>query len=198
MTEALWRGSFGDSYTERNADAGKDRGPFWEAMLKSLSPHGSILEVGCNVGANLQHFPDTSYTYGVDINAEAIRFARERFPLMHLSEASVSLRLPFHDAMFGLVVTCGVLIHIAPDDLHRAIREVFRVSRKAVLIMEYQADKETAIPYRGQDAALWKRNWFYEMQEARLEQQWQMTWRCPLGLDQGFDDVTAYLWERKG
>ena len=129
-------------------------------------------------------------------------------PKFNLLKASVAQRLPFVDDEMGLVFTCGALIHIAPADLRRAIREVFRVSSKYVLIMEYAADKETVIPYHGQEAALWVRDWprevnvalagdFRIQQQQQYEREWQLTWTCPLGKDQGFDDVTAYLYERK-
>ena len=51
--EELWRGSFGREYTDRNADAGEKRARFWRNILSEF-PVSSVLEVGCNLGANLR------------------------------------------------------------------------------------------------------------------------------------------------
>src|SRR5262245_24141059 len=67
--EELWSGEFGDAYVERNRAAGAARGPFWEAMLEEL-PARRVLEVGCNVGANLgwlARLLPHQEVYGVDV-----------------------------------------------------------------------------------------------------------------------------------
>ena len=51
--EALWSGEFGDAYTERNTAAGEGRRRFWRATLDEF-PAARVLEVGCNLGANLR------------------------------------------------------------------------------------------------------------------------------------------------
>src|SRR5262245_52907988 len=51
--EALWSGAFGDAYTERNKTVGEERQRFWRATLDEF-PAAGVLEVGCNLGANLR------------------------------------------------------------------------------------------------------------------------------------------------
>ena len=76
---------------------------------------------------------------------------------LDVREASI-FGLPFHDAQFDLVFTAGVLIHIPLGDLPRAMHEVYRCSRRYILAIEYFAEQETEIVYRGQAGLLWKRN----------------------------------------
>lgn len=155
--EELWRGGFGDKYSERNADAGSARGPFWQ-MIRIRFPFDSVLEVGANVGANLAHIaPYVSRAAGIDINPSALRAARNRLPSVNLLEASARA-LPFPDASYDLVFTVGVLIHVPDDALADVMREMVRVSRRYVLCAEYYADQRQEVPYRGQAGALHRDN----------------------------------------
>ena len=52
-SRTLWAGTFGNEYVDRNLDAYGRRGEFWLPLLDELQPE-SVLEVGCNVGGNLQ------------------------------------------------------------------------------------------------------------------------------------------------
>jgi hypothetical protein len=53
-------------------------------------------------------------------------------------------------------MTHGVLIHIHPNDLPRAIREIERVARQYILCHEYYAPEPTEVRYQGRDGLLWK------------------------------------------
>jgi SAM-dependent methyltransferase len=54
--------------------------------------------------------------------------------------------LPFIDSQFDLVYTAGVLIHLS--DTEKAMKEIYRVSSKYILSIEYFDDKERKIEYR--------------------------------------------------
>src|SRR5438128_12243399 len=80
--EQLWAGEFGNEYVDRNIDAYARRGEFWLPLMDELQPE-SVLEVGCNVGGNLQWITqrvDPSHVMGVDVNAKALRLLEERVP----------------------------------------------------------------------------------------------------------------------
>ena len=80
--EALWAGEFGNEYVDRNLTAYDRRGEFWLPLLDELQPQ-SVLEVGCNVGGNLQWITqrvDPSRVTGVDVNAKALRLLDQRVP----------------------------------------------------------------------------------------------------------------------
>lgn len=157
-TVDLWKGKFGDEYTQRNA--GAEIGARVE-MWKSLLPKGchSILEVGANVGANLDAISritgDVQFM-GCEPNANA------RWELQHITPfvtADTADSLSFETASVDLVFTSGVLIHIPPDMLEKSMREIHRVSKRWIICGEYFAPSEEMVPYRGQHAAMWRRDY---------------------------------------
>lgn len=162
MTRQLeqWRGEFGREYTDRNVFDWRLRVPAFRRMVQGLAL-GSTLEIGCNRGYNLlamQEILDPSTRLvGVEPNPHAAALARASSPRITCLEGSV-FQLPFEDGAFDLVFTAGVLIHVAPHDLPRALDEICRVSRRYVLAIEYYAEQETTLPYRGQSEQLWKRD----------------------------------------
>jgi pseudaminic acid biosynthesis-associated methylase len=157
--EALWAGEFGAEYTERNRAAGERREPFWREQL-TKRPCASVLEVGCNLGANLGWI-DTllpgGLVVGVDVNRHALGRLRKTAPGARGVAAS-ALHLPFADATFDLVATVGVLIHQSPHTVADAMREIARCARRYVLCAEYYAEALTEVPYRGQPGSLFKRD----------------------------------------
>jgi spore coat polysaccharide biosynthesis protein SpsF len=193
--EALWSGEFGDAYVERNRSAGAVRAPFWNAILDRY-PARHALEVGCNVGANLRWIASrlgSDKTWGVDINHKAICELRELIPGIG-AILSPARQLPFRDRWFDLTFTMGVLIHQPDETLPLVMSEIVRTSRRYVLCGEYFAEAAVEVPYRGHSGALFKRDYgtlyqslFPEL--ALLEQGF-------LGRDQGWDDVTYWVFER--
>src|SRR5437868_222011 len=110
--EQLWNGTFGDAYVSRNASAGGGRAPFW-GWHNGRFPAARVLEIGCNVGANLRHFVDVvepNGLWGVDINETALTQARQALPSVNIGWASAR-ELPFRDGFFDLSVSVAVLIH---------------------------------------------------------------------------------------
>jgi pseudaminic acid biosynthesis-associated methylase len=194
--EELWSGPFGDSYSERNAEAGNGRGVFWDRLL-TAHPVQRVLEVGCNVGANLQWIINhvaPAETFGVDVNKEALTRLRARLPDIN-AVAGLGRDLPFRDRWFDLVFTTGVLIHQPDSTLPLVMQEVVRVSRRYVLCGEYFAAETVEVPYRGQDGALFKRDYGRLYQE--LFPELALVDRGFLGHADGWDDVTWWLFERR-
>ena len=157
--EALWAGEFGAEYTERNRAAGERRRPFWRDLL-AARPCDSVLEVGCNLGANLGWIASLlpgRLVVGIDVNRRALARLRETAPGARAVAAS-ALHLPFADESFDMVSTVGVLIHQAPTTVADAMREIARCARRYVLCAEYYADVLTEVDYRGQPGSLFKRD----------------------------------------
>jgi pseudaminic acid biosynthesis-associated methylase len=67
-----------------------------------------------------------------------------------------ALKLPFDDDAFDVVFTSGVLIHIAPEDLPRAMEEIHRCAKTYIWGAEYFAPEVTEVNYRGYEQLLWK------------------------------------------
>jgi pseudaminic acid biosynthesis-associated methylase len=193
--EELWSGDFGDEYIERNAQAGAGRGPFWRDLLTGLHVQ-SVLEVGCSVGPNLRWISELvqmSAVYGVDVNDEALARVRTTLPRVNAVHAPAR-ELPFRDRIFDLVFTTGVLIHLPPALLPLAMAEIVRCSRRYVLCGEYYADELIEVPYRGHEGALFKRDFGDLYRE--LFPELRIVREGFLGSEDGFDDVTWWLFER--
>jgi pseudaminic acid biosynthesis-associated methylase len=194
--EALWRADFGDAYLERNRAAGGARGPFWRA-LHARHPFASVLEVGCNAGANLRwlaELVDPAAVYGVDVNARALRELRAALPDVNAVNAAAG-RLPFRDRFVDLSFTAAVLIHQPEGALAGAMGEVVRCSRRYVLCGELHADELVEVPYRGQRGVLFKRDWGTLYQRLFPELRLLERWFEPRA-EGAWDDVTFWLFER--
>jgi pseudaminic acid biosynthesis-associated methylase len=155
-----------------------------------------VLEVGCNLGANLhwivQHV-DQRRVLGVDVNEGALARLREHDPRMNAVYASAS-SLPFRDRAFDLVLTMGVLIHISSEDLPTVMSEIVRCSGRYVLCGEYFADEETPVDYHGVKGALFKRD--YGGLYASMFPELHVVDSGFLSRSEGWDDVTWWLLER--
>jgi pseudaminic acid biosynthesis-associated methylase len=125
--------------------------------LKDIPKDSSILEVGTNIGLQLECLKSLGFSHltGFDIQIEAVRRAKSRIAGIDVLQSS-ALELPFKDNAFDLVFTSGVLIHIHPDNLKKVMSEMHRVSKKYIMGFEYFSEKLTEIEYRGNKNLLWK------------------------------------------
>ena len=175
MTDQLkkWMGEFGDDYTDRCMPDDKminDRTMFWSGILAMISPLGNdppkrILEVGSNVGANLLAIDKVYSAFDMPVSLyynEPNKKAREildQQPIRSKNEVMGNLQsLECNDGHVDTVITCGVLIHVHPDNLYAAMREVYRVSSKYIVCAEYFSPEPREILYRGSSNMLWSRD----------------------------------------
>lgn len=194
--ERLWAGEFGDAYLERNPAAGDHRAAFWRGMLAELGPR-SVLEVGCNVGANLRWIAaelPPARVYGVDVNLKALSELHRALPAVN-AVWGPGRELPFRDRWFDLVFTMGVLIHQPEDALPLVMAEVVRCARRWVLCGEYWAADTTEVPYRDQQGALFKRD--YGRLYQALFPELRLRTQGFLGRAEGWDDVTYWVFEKE-
>jgi pseudaminic acid biosynthesis-associated methylase len=164
-----WMGDFGNSYTTRNTltleqidelykkQYGINNSELNELFLGDLNRNIWILEVGSNIGNKLLSLQKMGFKnlYGIEINSQAIEQAKANTKNINIIHGS-ALDIPFKDAYFDLVFTSGVLIHISPADIKRAISEIYRCSKKYIWGFEYYADAYTEIEYRGHSKLMWK------------------------------------------
>lgn len=190
----LWTSEFGRDYTDRNDHAKPERVVAWRRLLDGIAPRRT-LEVGCNVGWNLSYLRllGVDGVVGVEPQSYAVTRARMRAPELDVIQGD-AFDLPFKDGWFDLAFTSGVLIHIAPASIGAALDEMYRVSRRWIIAIEYDHTTEQEVSYRGHTAALWKRDhgalWqtrFPALREVR---------RLELGAADGYDDCTAHLFEK--
>lgn len=194
--EQLWGGEFGDAYVDRNRAAGDIRGPFWQAILTEFAVQ-NVLEVGCNIGANLRwiasHLPPQN-VYGVEVNLKALNELRRTLPDVN-ALWGVARELPFRDRWFDLVFTMGVLIHQPESTLSLVMAEIVRCSRRYVFCGEYYAEQTTEVLYRGQTRALFKRDYGRLYQEFFPEL--QLCKQGFLSREEGWDDRNYWLFEKR-
>lgn len=193
--ESLWGSQFGDDYVERNAGAGEIRGPFWQALCTELKIQ-RVLEVGCNLGGNLRWLAEMlppQNVFGIDVNQKALQQLQADLPGVN-ALWSPARELPFRDRWFDLVFTMGVLIHQPESTLPIVMAEIVRCSSRYVLCGEYYAEETVEVPYRGQEGALFKRDYGRIYQE--LFPELQLRKKIFLGRDQGWDDITCWVFEK--
>ncbi|MBI3631447.1 MAG: methyltransferase domain-containing protein [Candidatus Staskawiczbacteria bacterium] len=171
LQEEFWQSEFGKSYTERNkyntpqmVDVfyKKLYGVSFSEMVKDFFENikiNNILEVGCNSGNQLISLQSLGYNnlYGIDIMPYAVEKAKEYTKNINIIQGS-AFDIPFKDAYFDLAFTDGVLIHINPKDIHTAMKEIYRVSKKYIVGIEYFEKDYVGIEYRGEKDKLWKGN----------------------------------------
>ena len=165
-----WEGKMGKEYTDRNFApelmAGYDKSTYGvtrEALnykfVGSLSGEIRILEVGANVGNQLLLLQKMGFRhlYGLELQRYASDMAKNK-PGIDIIAGS-ALDIPFKDGNFDLVVTNGLLIHIAPADIVTVMKEIYRCTSRYIWGLEYWAEKYTEINWRGKDNMLWKTNY---------------------------------------
>jgi pseudaminic acid biosynthesis-associated methylase len=178
-----WEGDFGEAYTQRNVADWRVRQPAFREMIDGL-PIQRVLEVGCNRGHNLVALADL-------LGAEAEVVAIEPNPVAREIARAASAKVAGY---FDLAFTAGVLIHVPLEKLPAAIAQIYRVSRRYVLAIEYFDEQETNIPYHGRTDLLWKRNFLqhYQTQFPDLA----LVRQGYFGPESGFDRCHWWLMEK--
>ena len=156
------------------------RGEFWLPLLDELRPQ-SVLEVGCNVGGNLQWITqrvDPERVTGVDVNAKALRLLDRRVPGVRAMH-SPARDLPVADRSTDFVFTMGALIDQPDEALDKVMSEMVRVSSRYVFCGECDVRRD----YGGLFLELFP----YELTLVR---------QGYLSPEEGWDRVTWWLFER--
>lgn len=167
-----WGNKFGEEYTKRNMfnpselnqlysnRYGITRNEMNHEFLEFMDRDCMILEVGSNIGNQLNLLSKMGFKnlYGLEINSLAIENSnRSNAGLPIYVVKGDALNIPFKDGFFDLVYTSGVLIHINPENIRKAIDEIYRCSKKYIWGFEYyQPSGYVEIEYRGKTGMLWK------------------------------------------
>jgi len=159
--------------------------PFLIKRISRFSPN-SIFEIGCNCGPNLyllaKKFPDAEIV-GIDINPMAVQkgnewLAQEGISNVKLLEGKADELGRFQDKSFDVVFSDAVLIYIGPDKIMKVIKEMVRMTRRALVLVEWHCfepkKKDTSrlgVYYRG----LWKRDYVTLLKQFVREEQIHIT-----------------------
>lgn len=122
---------------------GKERSIFLVRLIrKYVDKNASILEIGCNVGRNLNLLFLSGFTRlsGIEISSEACDLMKKYYPkmassinLFNDSAENILPRLP--DDSFDIVFTMAVLQHIHPESVF-IFNHISRVTRKFLITIE--------------------------------------------------------------
>ena len=164
-----WTGEFGDEYTERNKPDEKNinqRMAFWSSIFSTLNitlhnKPKDILEVGANSGANLIAIDNIYKLHNEYIGLSAIEPNLKAKNILKQQDIRTlkivngnACNIGAETSSYDIVFTCGVLIHIHPDDLYKAMREIHRVSKRYIICAEYFSPEPREIKYRDRDGLL--------------------------------------------
>lgn len=156
--EAFWTGPRGIRYTDgefmspAEMDAlgkqtiGRGRAELLLDYVRGtdLSLDAPILEVGCNVGNQLQVLHEAGYRnlWGLDWQRHAVETARQRRPWLNVVQGRAT-DSPFGPRRFALVFTSGLLIHVPPemDALLVVMDGIVRASDRYVMGYEYWSEE---------------------------------------------------------
>ena len=169
-----WTGEFGDAYSERNEitpeliDARMNL--FHELFTLMGKVPDNILEIGAGNGQNMmaingilnmyanlrpKMLPNQVTLHAAEPNETSRDKLKTNCGIVNVTRDSI-FNLGYGDGDMELVFTSGVLIHIHPDDLDKAITEMYRVTNKYIFLAEYFAPASEPIRYHGEDGLLWR------------------------------------------
>lgn len=165
--ERFWAGEFGDAYIERNRSLRLVAAnvALFARILRHADSIGSVLELGANIGLNLQAIrellPQVQLS-AVEINDKAVHQLRA------MADATV-----YHQSIldfapeteYDLAFTKTVLIHIDPQFLSRVYDLLYKGSRRFICLVEYYNPVPVEIDYRGHKKRLFKRDFAGEMMD---------------------------------
>jgi SAM-dependent methyltransferase len=137
----FWRQESPEGNFFEAIDANPRSGTICTALLGLVDTNARILEVGCNVGRNLNHLNKMGFKNlaGIEINPHAVERLRQSYPNLkdvpvHVGTAE-SVLPGIGDNEFDVVFTMAVLEHIHPDSVH-VYGHIARIAKKHVLAIE--------------------------------------------------------------
>jgi len=140
-----WEDKFGQEYTNRNKmslrdleklykkNYGMKRTELNKLFLGKFDNSKKILEVGSNIGNQLLCLQEMGFKnlYGIEPQEYAVQLSKKSTKNINIIRGDV-FDIPFKDKFFNIVFTSGVLIHIHPQKIRKAIREIYRCSNKYI------------------------------------------------------------------
>jgi len=158
-----------DGYLERNQylDPEGLEAFFTDALLNEIwgdadNEIRTVCEYGCNIGLNLTAINSVlsvEKLYGFDVNFDAVEIANE---LENVTAEYGNLLDP-DNVVYDLVLTKGLLIHIAPEHIETAYESLYNMTGKYLLICEYYNPTPVEVEYHGKLGLLFKRDFAGDM-----------------------------------
>jgi pseudaminic acid biosynthesis-associated methylase len=199
--EAFWAGEFGTEYIQRNQGDAllASNLDFFAKVLRAARGVNTCIEFGANIGMNLKALKllhPTQEQHGIEINTDAARQLAQVIRTENVYQTSI---LDFQPRQaWDLVLIKGVLIHINPDELPLVYDKLVVASGRYLLVAEYYNPAPVAIPYRGHEDRLFKRDFAGEIMDRHPQMQlvdYGFVYRRDPNFSQ--DDITWFLMEKR-
>lgn len=115
---------------------GKNHGQKYVSRLCRAFEFSSILEIGCSQGLTVGKFlKERKEAYGIDVSLDAIKQAvGKKYNIPNCIQASAT-KIPFIDNFVDAIFTCDVLEHLTEEDVHKALNEIKRITKKYLFIV---------------------------------------------------------------
>lgn len=154
--EIYWRykSFFSSDWRQGYLDSDNKIHPHRELLLEKISQKHSIqsvLEIGCASGINLRIINkkiNGILFEGIDINKKALNeginiLKRENITNIKLKYKSAKDLSSYKDKEFDLVFCDAVLMYIDSSNIKNVVNEMFRISKKMVIICDQHTDKKS-------------------------------------------------------
>lgn len=165
--EEFWAGQFGDDYTERNKGFNfiASKTAVFASIISRTRQVKSILEFGANRGLNLlalRNLLPAVELSAVEINLKAVKELEtiKDLKIYHQSILEFSV-----DYKRDLILSAGLLIHMAPEMLLNAYHVLYESSNRYICLAEYYNPTPMEVEYRGNKGKLFKRDFAGEMMD---------------------------------
>ena len=149
-----WKSIFGKEYSDRNDFSVKELDELYkknfgltrtrlnEIFLKEIKSTAKILEVGSNIGNQLLCLQEMGFEslYGIEPQIYAVECSKKKTKDINIIKGDV-FDIPFKDEFFDVVFTSGILIHISPNDIKKAMQEIYRCSHSYIWGYEYYSEE---------------------------------------------------------
>lgn len=115
--------------------------------IKNFQPFLSVLEIGCGWGPNLillaKQFPKAEIK-GIDINPLSVEegnkyLKKEGISNVELLVGKADELQAIPDKSFDIVFTDALLIYIGPDKIMKVVKEMIRITRRALILIEWHS-----------------------------------------------------------
>lgn len=198
--ENFWAGEFGDNYIKRNDDKEivASNLALFSKVFALTNGIASVMEFGSNIGMNIQaikHLLPHAELSAVEINKLAVEQLKKIDSLSIYNESILDFSKP---NSIDFVFIKGVLIHIDPDSLQVAYKNLYDTSKKYIFLAEYYNPTPVEIPYRGHEKKLFKRDFAGEMMDLYPDLK-LISYGCTYHRDPVYlqsDDSTWFLMEK--
>ena len=199
--ENFWAGQFGSDYISRNKGRNllASNLNFFTKAFDQAGGIDSCIEFGANIGMNLKAlqllYPDMELQ-AIEINEDACKQLQSLIGKKNTHHTSV-FDFPV-EKQFEVSLVKGVLIHINPDKLALVYDQLYKSSSRYILIAEYYNPSPVAIPYRGHQDRLFKRDFAGEFLDIYLDVT-LVDYGFSYHKDPAFpqDDITWFLLEKQ-